>query len=115
MGGALGDPAMTTSGASYSVVFLSNLGIPKAKFPAGGIDGSVITGTGKTSYVGGGCIAKSRDGGKTFAHFQCVQNTDPVADASDATLGHFYEWRQHGIVTIGRGLRRIRRCCHLAD
>jgi hypothetical protein len=86
-----GDPAMTTSGASYSVVFLSNLGIPKAKFPAGGIDGSVITGTGKTSYVGGGCIAKSRDGGKTFAHFQCVQNTDPVADASDATLGHFYD------------------------
>lgn len=75
-----GDPAMTTSGASYNVVFLSNLAMPKSKFPAGGIDGSVVTGNGKTSYIGGTCIAKSKDGGKTFAHFQCVQNTDPVAD-----------------------------------
>lgn len=86
-----GDPAMTTSGASYSMVFLSNLAMPTSKFPAGGIDGSVITGNGKTSYIGGACIAKSKDGGKTFAHFQCVQNTDPVADVSDATLGHFYD------------------------
>ena len=82
---------MTTSGASYSMVFLSNLAMPTSKFPAGGIDGSVITGNGKTSYIGGACIAKSKDGGKTFAHFQCVQNTDPVADVSDATLGHFYD------------------------
>jgi len=28
---------------------------------------------------------------QTFAHFQCVQNTDPVADVSDSTLGHFYD------------------------
>lgn len=86
-----GDPAMTTSGAYYGVVFMSNLAIPNTKFPAGGIDGSVVTGNGKTSYIGGACIAKSRDGGKGFAHFQCVQNTDPVADVSDSTLGHFYD------------------------
>ena len=86
-----GDPAMTTSGASYNVVFLSNLAMPESKFPAGGIDGSVIIGNSKSSYVGGACIAKSSDGGKTFAHFQCVQNTDPVADVPDATLGHFYD------------------------
>ena len=72
-----GDPAMTTWGASYSVVFLSSLAIPKSKFPAGGIDGPVTIGNGKSAYIGGACIAKSRDGGKTFAHFQCVQNTDP--------------------------------------
>ena len=86
-----GDPAMTTSGAAYSVVFMSNLAIPNTKFPAGGIDGSVITGNGKTAYIGGACIAKSKDGGKTFAHLQCVQNTDAIADVSDSTLGHFYD------------------------
>jgi len=44
------------------MVFLSNLAMPTSKFPAGGIDGSVITGNGKTSYIGGACIAKSVSG-----------------------------------------------------
>jgi len=86
-----GDPAMTTSGAAYSVVFMSNLAIPIAKFPREGIDGPVTIGNGKSAYIGGACIAKSRDGGKSFTPFQCVQNTDPVADVSDSTLGHFYD------------------------
>ena len=64
---------------------------PEHQISGGGIDGSVVTGSGKTSYIGGACIVKSKDGGKTFAHFQCVQNTDPVADVSDSTLGHFYD------------------------
>ncbi len=89
-----GDPAMTTSGTSYSVVFMSNLAIPNTKFPVGALMDQwlrEVTGSGKTSYIGGACIVKSKDGGKTFAHFQCVQNTDPVADVSDSTLGHFYD------------------------
>jgi len=32
-----GDPAMTTSGTSYSVVFMSNLAIPNTKFPVGAL------------------------------------------------------------------------------
>jgi len=85
-----GDPAATTSGASYAVVFLSNLAIPDEKFPAGGIDGYVTYGA-KGAYIGGACIARSTDGGKTFANYQCVSNKEPVADDPDAVKGHFYD------------------------
>ncbi len=85
-----GDPAMTTSGASYAVVFLSNLAIPDSKFPAGGIDGYVTYGA-KGAYIGGACIARSTDGGRTFANYQCLSNTEAVADDPDASKGHFYD------------------------
>ncbi len=85
-----GDPAMTTSGASYAVAFISNLAIPKAKFPAGGINGAVTYGA-IGAYIGGACIARSTDGGKTFALYQCFGNTEPNANDADATKGHFYD------------------------
>lgn len=85
-----GDPAATTSGASYAVVFISNLAIPDGKFPAGGIDGYVTYGA-KGAYIGGACIARSTDGGKTFANYQCVSNKEAVADDPDAVKGHFYD------------------------
>lgn len=85
-----GDPAATTSGASYAVVFIANLAIPDSKFPAGGIDGAVTYGI-KGAHIGGACIARSTDGGKTFAHYQCVSNKEPVADDPDAVKGHFYD------------------------
>jgi len=85
-----GDPATTTSGASYAVVFISNLAIPDSKFPVGGIDGYVTYGA-KGSYIGGACIARSTDGGKTFANYQCVSNKEAVADDPDAVKGHFYD------------------------
>src|SRR5262249_26844036 len=56
-----GDPAITRSHLDQRYVFLSNLAIPDSKFPAGGIDGPV------NSYMGGACIARSTDGGITFA------------------------------------------------
>lgn len=85
-----GDPAATTSGASYAVVFISNLAIPDGKFPPGGIDGYVTYGA-KGAYIGGACITRSTDGGKTFANYQCVSNKEAVADDPDAVKGHFYD------------------------
>jgi hypothetical protein len=85
-----GDPAVTTSQTNYSVVFMSNLAIPSGKFPSGGIDGSVDP-FAPESCLGGACIAKSTDSGKTFAIYQCVTNTTPVEGVGDATQGHFYD------------------------
>ena len=85
-----GDPAITTSQTNYSVVFISNLAMPNSKFPAGGIDGSVDP-FAPESYIGGACIAKSTDSGKTFANYQCVTDTSPVEGVGDATQGHFYD------------------------
>jgi hypothetical protein len=85
-----GDPAVTTSQTNYSVVFMSNLAIPSGKFPSGGMDGSVDP-FAPESYLGGACIAKSTDSGKTFAIYQCVTNTTPVEGVGDATQGHFYD------------------------
>ncbi len=86
-----GDPALTTSGASYNVVFLSNLAVPDSKFPAGGIHGYLYYGTGTSSYIGGACIARSTNGGQTFAIYQCIQNTKPVEGVPDTPQGHFYD------------------------
>ena len=85
-----GDPAATTSGKSYAVVFIANLAIPDTKFPVGGIDGYVTYGI-KGAYIGGACIARSTDGGKNFAHYQCVSNKEAVVDDADAVKGHFYD------------------------
>ena len=85
-----GDPAMTTSGANYSVAFLSNLAIPQSKFPAGGINGAVTYGS-NSAYIGGACIYRTVDGGKTFNFYQCFGNTEPNAYDPDATKGHFYD------------------------
>jgi hypothetical protein len=80
-----GDPALTTSRTNSSVVFMSNLAFPDAKFPSGGVDGYVY------SAVGGACLARSTNGGVTFQSFQCVSNTDPVPGRPDSSKGHFYD------------------------
>jgi hypothetical protein len=86
-----GDPALTTSEASYQVVFMSNLAVPDAKMPAGGIHGYLYYGDGRSSYIGGACIAKSTDGGATFANYQCVSNKTTVPGVPDTPQGHFYD------------------------
>jgi hypothetical protein len=86
-----GDPALTTSGAFYNIVFLSNLAVPDAKFPQGGIQGLLYYGDGRSSYIGGACIARSTDGGKTFANYQCLSNTQPIDGIPDTPQGHFYD------------------------
>lgn len=85
-----GDPAMTVSGSKPSVVFLSSLAVPSSKMPAGGIVNSFQTGA-FGSPIGGACIARSVDGGKTFTHKQCVQDFTPNNNDPDAAKGHFYD------------------------
>jgi hypothetical protein len=86
-----GDPALITSGASYQTVFLSNLAVPSSKMPSGGIQGYLYYGDGRSSYIGGACLAKSSDGGATFSNYQCVSNTDSVPGVEDTPKGHFYD------------------------
>jgi len=81
-----GDPAVTTSRSSYGVMFMSNLAMPDAKFPAAGIDGGV-----GSSVMGGACIARSTNGGVNFQIFQCVANTQPIPGVPSSVNGHFYD------------------------
>ncbi|MFL6234824.1 MAG: hypothetical protein ACJ76N_16945 [Thermoanaerobaculia bacterium] len=86
-----GDPAMATSGKNKNVVFLSSLAVPDSKMPPGGISGSLST-FGVLGYpIGGACIAKSTDGGKSFVQWHCVQNTTPAGADQFAANGHFYD------------------------
>lgn len=70
-----GDPAITTSRVNSAVVFLSGLAAPDSQFPSSGVSGP-LTG----NVMGGACIARSLDGGKSFQHYQCV-----------TTNGNFYD------------------------
>lgn len=82
-----GDPAITTSGAHYNMMFMSNLAMPDSKFPPAGISGSVIP------ALGGACIARSVDGGIHFQVFQCVSSTDEidVGKINHRTVHHAYD------------------------
>jgi hypothetical protein len=87
-----GDPAMATSGSKKNVVFMSSLGVPDAKLPPGGISGSL--GSEDPTYgfpIGGACIARSVDGGKSFVNMGCVRNTTPIAADPGSGNGHFYD------------------------
>ena len=83
-----GDPALATSRTHYNLVFMANLAIPNSKMPSGGIEGYVYYGSG--SYLGGACLAKSKDGGKTFQNWQCVANKNKTSE-TDSDKGHFYD------------------------
>jgi hypothetical protein len=66
-----GDPSVAQiEGTSF--VFMANLAVPQTKMPASGcIDGAI------NSFLGGACIARSFDGGQTFAIQQsadCFRN-----------------------------------------
>ena len=73
-----GDPALTTSGAHYNIVFLSKSAVPASKSPAGGINGYLCYGRRHSASVGGACIAKSTDGGKSLSNRRCISNTQPI-------------------------------------
>lgn len=78
-----GDPALTTSKANHSRVFLSNLAVPASRFPAVGyFDGAI-----NQSLLGGACIARSTDGGKTFtvASQDCLSNNGDFYDGGELT------------------------------
>jgi hypothetical protein len=85
-----GDPSTTTSKTNPSVVYLSSLGIPNAKFPASNvIEGSAQTGSAGScgAFIGGACFARSTNGGSSFSNLQCVQRTDNP----NCPSGSFYD------------------------
>lgn len=85
-----GDPAIGASNAHFNVAFLANLAIPNSKFPAGGISGPVNPSQTQV-YLGGACLSKSADGGRTFNNYQCVSNTEALVGYPDSAQGHFYD------------------------
>jgi len=75
-----GDPAITTSFRNQQYVFISNLAVPDEKMPQGGIQCDPSNLGCMYSALGGACIARSTDGGKTFAAYQCVTNNSDFYD-----------------------------------
>lgn len=74
-----GDPAITTVFNDQRYVFLSNLAVPQAKYPTGGVvsEGGY---NGFYSAIGGACIARSTNAGQSFAVYQCVSNANHFYD-----------------------------------
>jgi hypothetical protein len=68
-----GEPAITRNRVNPNLIYLTNVAVPNAKFPAAGyIVNELETRIGLPagycdSYLGGACIARSTDGGRTFA------------------------------------------------
>ena len=73
-----GDPGITVSEGGYRYVFISNLAVPKEKYPQDCVLGSFGSVTG--SPIGGACIARSSDGGKTFGLYQCITSEHDFYD-----------------------------------
>ena len=67
-----GDPAITSSKTNQSVVFLSNLAVPSSKYPGSGGIIATKSSNGFYTAIGGACIARSLDYGKSFAMYQCI-------------------------------------------
>ena len=76
-----GDPAITASKTNQAIVFISNLAVPASKYPGpGGIIATKFS-NGLASAIGGACIARSTDFGKSFTSYQCVH--EPSYDFYD--------------------------------
>jgi hypothetical protein len=102
-----GDPGAAAAPDAAGLVLQGSLMIPNAKFPDGtqpesacstpsGNVGCIIGSVGgDCSPLGGACVARSTDGGKTFAMLSCFSNTTPGACTgglkTDSTNGHFYD------------------------
>jgi len=67
-----GDPAITPSQTNQAIVFLSNLAVPASKYPGAGGIVATKTSNGFYTAIGGACIARSTDYGKSFTSYQCV-------------------------------------------
>jgi hypothetical protein len=80
-----GDPSIASWSQNLDYVFIANLGISENMVPPGG---SMIGAA--SDYIDGGCIARSTNGGVTFAAPQCVSDE-----------GHFYDGSSLSIDTNG--------------
>lgn len=77
-----GDPSITNVPSDQSKVFMTNLAVPNSKYPAGG-----IVGTMSSAYMGGACIAKSVDAGRSFSMYQCINNQNHFYDGASMAAG----------------------------
>jgi hypothetical protein len=83
-----GDPGITSVGSDQRFVFMANLAVPKSLMPA---DGTIEGGIG--NFIGGACIARSKNGGKTFTMYQCVHESFGFYDGgsmASSTKGDVY-------------------------
>ncbi len=74
-----GDPATVVSRANRTIVYMSNLAAPEAKFAkaanaSGGVVGSL------RQAIGGACIARSPDAGRSFELVMCATNQNKFWD-----------------------------------
>jgi len=71
-----GDPSIESDFMDQRFVFMVNLAVPASKMPKGGIEGPL------NDFLGGGCIARSVDGGLSFKIAQCVSSKNDFYDGS---------------------------------
>ncbi|HUR79121.1 MAG TPA: hypothetical protein VM733_00040 [Thermoanaerobaculia bacterium] len=83
-----GDPGITSVAGDQRYAFLVNLAVPKSLMPADGtIEGPI------NDFIGGACIARSQNGGKTFTMYQCVHESFGFYDGGNmasSTRGDVY-------------------------
>ena len=102
----VGDPAVTRNRADSNLVYMSDVAVPRSKFPflAGRIEGELERSDLPSSfcggYVGGGCIARSTDDGRTFSlsNADCVSRTSAGCPNGDVYVGSDLETSPEGRV-----------------
>ncbi len=77
-----GDPSIATSLYDQRYVFMTSLAVPAHKFPP---SGEIRGGIG--GQLGGACIARSSDGGKSFALWTCVNSNYDFYDGASTVAG----------------------------
>jgi hypothetical protein len=102
-----GDPSLASNPGNPSIVFMGTLAVPHAKFVLvsnqNGTPGTIQgVFTSSPSPLGGGCIARSLDGGQSFSVVGCVQDTTNVGTVGD-NLGHFYDGSSMAVTQNGSG------------
>jgi hypothetical protein len=98
-----GDPSITSNPGLPNVVLITSLMVPTSKFPTPSIVGSVAD---DCTPLGGACVARSTDGGATFAFVNCFGDTRAVPGQVcpapfEQTKGHFLDGSSTAITKVG--------------
>jgi hypothetical protein len=97
-----GDPSIASHPDLQNVVLIANLSMPTNKFPGASIVGEMPS---TCNSFGGGCVARSTDGGVTFSIVNCfVDPTDTgqmCTPPFEKTKGHFYDGSAVAITKSG--------------
>ena len=106
-----GDPAVGSGPTAPGLVLLGSLMVPSTKFPSTGCTdsqgnpfGCIVNSAADTcTNLGGACVARSLDGGKTFTMLHCFSDLTPggcIGGITASTLGHFYDGMD---IAVGSG------------